>query len=121
MIAGESSIFIQIVPVQCRLLLAMSCIGHSHSFLAAFRFHGRDVEDEVGVHDARAGRRGWPPDLAVLAEGVANPANLQVLLGHLNLSAHGVRLAGVLAVRMRVARLKKHLVLLTFPAKEKKV
>ena len=56
--------------------------------------------------------------LAVLSEGVAHAAHLEVLFGHLHLAAHGARLAGVLAVGVWVARLEKHLVLLAFPARK---
>ena len=58
------------------------------------------------------------PHLAVLPEGVAHAAHFEVLLGHLDLAAHGARLARVLAVRVRVARLEEHLVLLAFPARK---
>ena len=56
--------------------------------------------------------------LAVLSEGVANAADLEVLLGHLHLAAHRPRLAGVLAIRVRVAGLEEHLVLLAFSAQK---
>ena len=54
------------------------------------------------------------PHLAILSEGVAHAAHLEVLFGHLHLAAHGARLAGVLAIRVRVAGLEEHLILLAF-------
>ena len=54
--------------------------------------------------------------LAVLSEGVAHAAHLEVLFGHLHLAAHGARLAGVLAIGVRVAGLEEHLILLAFSA-----
>ena len=57
-------------------------------------------------------------DLAVLSEGVADAAHLEVLLGHLHLAAHGARLAGVLAIGVRVAGLEEHLILLAFSAQK---
>ena len=56
--------------------------------------------------------------LAVLSKGVAHAADLEVLLGHLHLAAHRTRLAGVLAIRVRVAGLEEHLVLLAFSAQK---
>ena len=56
--------------------------------------------------------------LAVLSEGVAHAAHLEVLFGHLHLAAHGARLAGVLAIGVRVAGLEEHLILLAFSAQK---
>lgn len=98
----------------------MRRVGHRHPLLAALGLHGRDVEDKVGLLDARAGLA-WAADLAVLAEGVADAADLEVLVGDLDLAAHGAGLAGVLAVGVRVAGLEEHLILLAFPKGEKKL
>jgi hypothetical protein len=52
-----------------------------------------------------------------LSEGVADPADLEVGLGYLDLAAHGRRLASVLAVRVRVPGFEEDLVLFAFPEK----
>ncbi len=99
----------------------MSRVGDRHPLLAPLRLHGRDVEDEICSLDATGkllqGVGTFVKSPAVLSEGIAHPARLQVALGYLNLPAHGHRLAPVLAVWMRIARLEEYLVLLAFPAK----
>ena len=75
----------------------MRSVGHRHPLLTALRLHGGDVEDKVRVEDALAGLL-TPHHPAVLPEGVADPADVQVVLGDLHLPAHGERLAGILAV-----------------------
>ena len=84
-------------PVQGRLLLAVGSVRHRHPLLASLRLHGGDVEDKVSVEDALP-RLLAPHHPAVLTEGVADPADVQVVLGDLHLPAHGERLAGILAV-----------------------
>ena len=71
----------------------MGRVGHRHPRLTALRLHGRDVEHKVRLLDA-APRRAAPDDAAVLAEGVAHAADLQVVLGHGHLPAQRVRLTG---------------------------
>lgn len=93
----------------------MGRVRHRHPLLAPLRLHGGDVEDEVGVEDALA-RVLAAHHPAVLPEGVADPADVQVVLGDLHLPAHGEGLAGVLTVGVAAVRLEKYLVLLTFPA-----
>ena len=99
-------------------MLTVSGVSDRHSLLAAFCFHGGDVKDKVGVLDAGSGGSGRSPDHAVLAEGVADAADLEVRFRNLDLAAHGVGLASVLAVRVRIARLEKHLVVLAFPTRQ---
>ena len=100
-------------------MLTVGRVGDRHPLLASLGLHGRDVKDEVGALNALAGR-GRAPDLAVLAEGVADAADLQVLLGHLDLPAHRLRLASIFAVGMRIVRLEEHLILLAFSEDDKK-
>ena len=100
-------------PVQRRLLLAVGRVGDCHPLLAPLSLHGRDVEDEIGVLDSGPGL-GGPLDHAVLTEGVADAADFEVGLRHLDLAAHGGGLARVLAVRVRIAGFEEDLVLLAF-------
>ena len=92
----------------------MRRVRHGHPLLAALRLHRRDVEHEVRVDDAAA-RLAPAHHAAVLPEGVADAAHVEVVLGHLDLAAHGDLLALVLAVRVPAVRLEEDLVLLTLP------
>ncbi len=100
--------------IEGRFLLTVGRVGNGHSLLAAFRLHGRDVEDEIRILDS--GTRLWRSfNHAVLSECVANPADLEVGLGYFDLAAHRALLASILAVRVRVAGFEENLVLFTFP------
>ena len=102
-------------PVQRCLLLAVSSVGHRHPLLTALSLHGWDVEDKVGVEDSLAGvLTAHHP--TVLAECVADPADVQVVFWHLHLPTHCECFAGILTVGVAAVRLEKYLVLLTFPA-----
>ena len=76
-------------PVQSRLLLTMCGISHRHAFLAPFGLHGRNVKDEIGILDSVSRFRGAFGH-TILSERVANPTNVEMTLGNLNFSAHGM-------------------------------
>ena len=103
-------------PVKGRLLLAVSSVGHRHPLLTPLRLHGADVEHEVGVDDAGA-RLTASHHPTVLTKGIAHSTHVKMILGHLDLSTHGLLLALVLAVGMPTVLLEEHLVLLTFSVK----
>lgn len=90
----------------------MCGIGHSHAFLTAFRLHGRDVEDKVGIFNPLACfRRSF--DLTVLAKSIADSTNVQMFFGNFHFATHRV-LAVVFAIRVGIATLEKHLILFAF-------
>jgi hypothetical protein len=105
-------------PIEGRFLLAVGRVGHGHPLLAAFRLHGRDVEDEISILDTGTRFR-RSLDHAVLTECVADSADLEVGLGYFDLAAHRALLTRVLAIRVGVAGFKENLVLFTFSEMEK--
>ena len=108
-VAGDGS-------VQGGLLLTVGSVGHRHPLLAPLGLHGGDVEHEVRVVDPRPRLR-IAHHAAVLPEGVADPAHVEVGLRDLDLATHRLGLARILTVRVPTVGFEKYLILLTFSAK----